>query len=101
MGKKKKPMDEHRKLQARELKIFYDLVQEMKHKYENPPLLWMGDLNAGVKSRFIEKLKNGKVGSHSVIAVDDLSQAEDYTNMGGHIIDFVFGEKGKFVRIAG
>merc|ERR1712217_944732 len=61
----------------------------------------MGDLNRGKYDYIVRNLQEGKIGGRQVVAVDDLSQTQTRTYMTGGVIDYIFGERGVFTRLAG
>jgi len=84
-----------------ELSRLYNKVEGMKSKYSNAAIVWMGDLNRGKYDYIVKNLQQGKIGGRQVVAVDDLSQTKTRTYMTGGVIDYIFGERGVFTRLAG
>lgn len=81
-----------------ELGQMYDRFYEMKGKYPDAPVVWMGDMNRGSQDRIIRNIINGRLGGREVFRVDDLGQTQSRTYVTGGVIDFIFGEFDAFVR---
>jgi len=79
----------------------YDRFEEMQVRYPGTPIVWMGDMNRGLRDRITQNVMAGKLGSRNVVPVEDLGQSQSRTYYRGGVIDFIFGETGAFSRVEG
>lgn len=85
-----------------ELGVLYDNIDQMRGKYPDAAVVWMGDLNRGMSTTIMQNLMQGKIGSRATFALDDLAQTQGNTYYtGGSPIDHILGEAGRFERISG
>eukprot|EP00928_Gymnodinium_smaydae_P018546 TRINITY_DN1705_c0_g1_i3.p1 TRINITY_DN1705_c0_g1~~TRINITY_DN1705_c0_g1_i3.p1 ORF type:complete len:772 (-),score=55.02 TRINITY_DN1705_c0_g1_i3:101-2416(-) len=84
-----------------ELGRLYDRFYEMKDRYADAQVAWMGDLNHAITDLVVRNLLGGRIGPRSVFPVADLAQTEGNTYYsGGSAIDHILGQP-DFVRISG
>lgn len=87
---------------ACELTMLYDKLEEMKAKYNNAPVIWMGDTNRAMHTTVMKKLLDGSTGHRSTFRVEDLGKTRENTYFsGGPAIDHILGERGAFAAISG
>jgi len=80
-----------------ELNFMYDRFQAMKHKYDNAPVVWMGDINRNIYDNVMRSVFNGNLGGKQQWVGDDLVRTRENTYYnGGMAIDHIVGEKGAF-----
>lgn len=84
-----------------ELGHLYDKFDEMKSKYSNARVLWMGDLNRSLHDQIVKDTFTGNIGGKSRFQVEDLAKSKSRTYYTGGIIDWILGEKGQFEYIEG
>eukprot|EP00443_Scrippsiella_acuminata_P001897 CAMPEP_0115348834 /NCGR_PEP_ID=MMETSP0270-20121206/95606_1 /TAXON_ID=71861 /ORGANISM="Scrippsiella trochoidea, Strain CCMP3099" /LENGTH=530 /DNA_ID=CAMNT_0002770811 /DNA_START=59 /DNA_END=1651 /DNA_ORIENTATION=+ len=85
-----------------ELGVLYDNLDQMRSKYPNAAIVWMGDLNRDMSTTIVQNLMQGRIGSRATVALDDLAQSQGNTYYtGGSAIDHILGEAGRFERISG
>jgi len=75
-----------------ELGELYRHLEEMKQKYSNASVVWMGDLNRNVHSSIVKNLMAGYIG-RDTFKVEDVAKTKGSTHMnGGEAIDHIFGD---------
>jgi len=80
-----------------EARKFYQVIEPIRSKYPDAPLVWMGDMNEGPGMGVVADFSAGNIG----FPVDDVARASSRTHKNGGKIDFIFAETGKFTRLDG
>lgn len=84
-------------LHACELGNMYNKFIEMKGKYNNAPVVWMGDTNRAVGTKVMQDMLNGIIGGFSTFQSEDLAKTAINTYFsGGPAIDHIIGERDAF-----
>jgi endonuclease/exonuclease/phosphatase family metal-dependent hydrolase len=81
-------------VQRAELGWMYNRFEEMKRKYPEAPVIWMGDLNAKQSGHVISDLFKGKIGDRAVFPVEDVLKVPNgqFTWLTGGVIDYILAD---------
>jgi len=89
-------------LHACELGHMYQKFMEMKSKFEDAPVVWMGDMNRNMHTHIIQELLRGHVGPTNFFPVADLARTQTNTYYKvSWAIDHIFGEGDAFRFVSG
>lgn len=89
-------------VQECELRNLYAKYEALKEKYDNAPVVLMGDLNHGMSDPIIKNLLKGHIGDRKFFPIADMAMTEGNTYYdGGVAIQHIFAEDSGFVRISG